>query len=310
MFQYILKRLGQTFLVLIGITLITFLLLNVVPGDPVAMMLDKRADEATIEKVRHEMGLDVPLHEQYIDFVKGAVKLDFGTSYFTKEVVTDAIVRCFKVTVKLAAMSFLFAVVLGITCGMIAAVYRGRWIDSTLMTLSVVGVSAPSFWIAIILQIVIGLKLDLLPISGFDGPLNYILPSIALGTRYAGSIARITRTSMLDVIKQDYIRTARSKGVKESVVIMKHALKNAMIPIVTLVGTELGNMLTGSMLIEKVFSIPGIGKLAVDAMSNRDLPLLQGPVVYIALVFVIVNLVVDLSYALIDPRIRYGKGEG
>ena len=310
MFQYILKRLGQTFLVLIGITLITFLLLNVVPGDPVAMMLDKRADEATIEKVRHEMGLDVPLHEQYIDFVKGAVKLDFGTSYFTKEVVTDAIVRCFKVTVKLAAMSFLFAVVFGITCGMIAAVYRGRWIDSTLMTLSVVGVSAPSFWIAIILQIVIGLKLDLLPISGFDGPLNYILPSIALGTRYAGSIARITRTSMLDVIKQDYIRTARSKGVKESVVIMKHALKNAMIPIVTLVGTELGNMLTGSMLIEKVFSIPGIGKLAVDAMSNRDLPLLQGTVVYIALVFVIVNLVVDLSYALIDPRIRYGKGEG
>lgn len=310
MFQYTLKRLGQTFLVLIGITLITFLLLNVVPGDPVAMMLDKRADEATIEKVRHEMGLDVPLHEQYIDFVKGAVKLDFGTSYFTKEVVTDAIVRCFKVTVKLAAMSFLFAVALGITCGMIAAVYRGRWIDSALMTLSVVGVSAPSFWIAIILQIVIGLKLDLLPISGFDGPLNYILPSIALGTRYAGSIARITRTSMLDVIKQDYIRTARSKGVKESVVIMKHALKNAMIPIVTLVGTELGNMLTGSMLIEKVFSIPGIGKLAVDAMSNRDLPLLQGTVVYIALVFVIVNLVVDLSYALIDPRIRYGKGEG
>ena len=310
MFQYTLKRLGQTFLVLIGITLITFLLLNVVPGDPVAMMLDKRADEATIEKVRHEMGLDVPLHEQYIDFVKGAVKLDFGTSYFTKEVVTDAIVRCFKVTVKLAAMSFLFAVVLGTTCGMIAAVYRGRWIDSALMTLSVVGVSAPSFWIAIILQIVIGLKLDLLPISGFDGPLNYILPSIALGTRYAGSIARITRTSMLDVIKQDYIRTARSKGVKESVVIMKHALKNAMIPIVTLVGTELGNMLTGSMLIEKVFSIPGIGKLAVDAMSNRDLPLLQGTVVYIALVFVIVNLVVDLSYALIDPRIRYGKGEG
>ena len=310
MFQYTLKRLGETFLVLIGITLITFLLLNVEPGDPVAMMLDKRADEATIEKVRHEMGLDVPLHEQYIDFVKGAVKLDFGTSYFTKEVVTDAIVRCFKVTVKLAAMSFLFAVVLGITCGMIAAVYRGRWIDSALMTLSVVGVSAPSFWIAIILQIVIGLKLDLLPISGFDGPLNYILPSIALGTRYAGSIARITRTSMLDVIKQDYIRTARSKGVKESVVIMKHALKNAMIPIVTLVGTELGNMLTGSMLIEKVFSIPGIGKLAVDAMSNRDLPLLQGTVVYIALVFVIVNLVVDLSYALIDPRIRYGKGEG
>ena len=308
MLSYILKRLAQTVLVLFGITLITFILLNVVPGDPVAMMLDKRADEETIEKVRHEMGLDVPLPEQYINFVKGAVRLDFGKSYFTKENVMDALVRSFKVTVKLAAMSFLFACVIGLTCGMIAAVYRGKWIDSLLMTLSMVGVSAPSFWIAIILQIVIGLNLDLLPISGFDGPLNYILPSIALGTRYAGSIARITRTSMLDVIKQDYIRTARSKGVKELLVIMKHALKNAMIPIVTLVGTELGYMLTGSMLIEKVFAIPGIGKLAVDGMMNRDLPLLQGTVVYIALVFVIVNLVVDISYAFIDPRIRYGKG--
>ena len=308
MLSYTLKRLGQTVLVLIGITLITFILLNVVPGDPVAMMLDKRADEATIAMVRHEMGLDIPLPEQYLNFVKGAVRLDFGKSYFTKEVVTDALVRSFKVTVKLAAMSFLFAVIIGITCGMIAAVYRGKWIDSFLMTLSMVGVSAPSFWIAIILQIFIGLKLDLLPISGFDGPLNYILPSIALGTRYAGSIARIMRTSMLDVIKQDYIRTARSKGVKENLVIMKHALKNAMIPIITLVGTELGYMLTGSMLIEKVFSIPGIGKLAVDGMMNRDLPLLQGTVVYIALVFVIVNLIVDLSYAFIDPRIRYGKG--
>lgn len=309
MLSYILKRLAQTVFVLFGITLITFILLNVVPGDPVAMMLDKRADEATIEKVRHEMGLDVPLPEQYTNFVKGAVHLDFGKSYFTKEDVMDALVRSFKVTAKLAAMSFLFACVIGLTCGMIAAVYRGKWIDSLLMTLSMVGVSAPSFWIAIILQIVIGLKLDLLPISGFDGPLNYILPSIALGTRYAGSIARITRTSMLDVIKQDYIRTARSKGVKEVLVIMKHALKNAMIPIVTLVGTELGYMLTGSMLIEKVFAIPGIGKLAVDGMMNRDLPLLQGTVVYIALVFVIMNLIVDISYAFIDPRIRYGKGE-
>ncbi len=308
MLSYTLKRLGQTILVLLGITLVTFILLNVVPGDPVAMMLDKRADAETIAKVRHEMGLDIPLWQQYLNFLKGAIHLDFGQSYFTKEVVTDALMRCFRVTVQLAAMAFIFALVIGLTCGIISAVKRGTWIDSLLMTLSMVGVSAPAFWVAIILQIVIGLKLDLLPISGFDGPLNYILPSIALGTRYAGSIARITRTSMLDVIKQDYIRTARSKGVAEKAVIMKHALKNAMIPIVTLVGTELGYMLTGSMLIEKVFSIPGIGNLAVDAMTNRDLPLLQGTVMYIALVFVVVNLVVDLSYAFIDPRIRYGKG--
>ncbi|CDC68032.1 MULTISPECIES: ABC transporter permease [environmental samples] len=308
MLSYTLKRLCQTIFVLIGITLITFILLNVVPGDPVAMMLDKRADEQTIEMVRHAMGLDVPLPQQYLNFLKGAIHLDFGKSYFTNEVVTDALVRAFMVTAKLAAMAFVFAVVIGVICGVVAAVNRGKWIDSLLMTLSMVGVSAPAFWVAIILQIVVGLKLDLLPISGFDGIPNYILPSIALGTRYAGSIARITRTSMLDVIKQDYIRTARAKGVTERLVIMKHALKNAMIPIVTLVGTELGYMLTGSMLIEKVFSIPGIGSLAVDGMTNRDLPLLQGTVMYIALVFVVVNLIVDLSYAFIDPRIRYGKG--
>lgn len=308
MLSYTLKRLCQTIFVLIGITLITFILLNVVPGDPVAMMLDKRADEQTIEMVRHAMGLDVPLPQQYLNFLKGAIHLDFGKSYFTNEVVTDALVRAFMVTAKLAAMAFVFAVVIGVICGVVAAVNRGKWIDSLLMTLSMVGVSAPAFWVAIILKIVVGLKLDLLPISGFDGIPNYILPSIALGTRYAGSIARITRTSMLDVIKQDYIRTARAKGVTERLVIMKHALKNAMIPIVTLVGTELGYMLTGSMLIEKVFSIPGIGSLAVDGMTNRDLPLLQGTVMYIALVFVVVNLIVDLSYAFIDPRIRYGKG--
>lgn len=308
MLSYTLKRLCQTIFVLIGITLITFILLNVVPGDPVAMMLDKRADEQTIEMVRHAMGLDVPLPQQYLNFLKGAIHLDFGKSYFTNEVVTDALVRAFMVTAKLAAMAFVFAVVIGVICGVVAAVNRGKWIDSLLMTLSMVGVSAPAFWVAIILQIVVGLRLDLLPISGFDGIPNYILPSIALGTRYAGSIARITRTSMLDVIKQDYIRTARAKGVTERLVIMKHALKNAMIPIVTLVGTELGYMLTGSMLIEKVFSIPGIGSLAVDGMTNRDLPLLQGTVMYIALVFVVVNLIVDLSYAFIDPRIRYGKG--
>jgi len=306
--KYTLKRLAQTVLVLLGITLVTFILLNVVPGDPVAMMLERRADVETIERVRDEMGLNDPYPVQYLRFLKGAIRLDFGKSYFSREVVTTALLRSFKVTVRLAAMSFVFAVVIGISCGLLAAINQGKALDSIVMTFSVAGVSAPSFWVAMILQIIIGVKLGLLPIAGFEGPTYYILPSIALGTRYAGSIARITRTSMIDVIRQDYIRTARSKGVKENLVIMKHALKNAMIPIVTLVGTELGNMLTGSMLIEKVFSIPGIGKMAVDAMSNRDLPMLQGVVVYIALVFVLVNLIVDLSYAYIDPRIRFGKG--
>lgn len=308
MLSYTGKRLLQTIFVLLGISLITFVLLQVVPGDPVALMLEKRADPETIAKVRKELGLDLPYYVQYLNFIKGAIHLDFGTSYFTKEVVTDALIRCFKVTVKLACMSFIFASVIGIPCGIFAAVKRGKGIDTVVMVLSIIGVSAPAFWVAIILQILFGLKLNILPISGFDTPASYILPSIALGARYAGNIARITRTSMLEVLGQDYIRTAKAKGAMRWAVILKHALKNAMIPIVTLVGTDFGYMLTGSMLIEKVFSIPGIGKLAVDAMSNRDLPLLEGTVMYIAFVFVVVNLIVDVSYAFLDPRIRYGKG--
>ena len=308
MLSYTGKRLLQTIFVLLGISLITFVLLQVVPGDPVALMLEKRADPETIAKVRKALGLDLPYYVQYLNFIKGAIHLDFGTSYFTKEVVTDALIRCFKVTVKLACMSFIFASVIGIPCGIFAAVKRGKGIDTVVMVLSIIGVSAPAFWVAIILQILFGLKQNILPISGFDTPASYILPSLALGARYAGNIARITRTSMLEVLGQDYIRTAKAKGATRWAVIMKHALKNAMIPIVTLVGTDFGYMLTGSMLIEKVFSIPGIGKLAVDAMSNRDLPLLEGTVMYIAFVFVIVNLIVDVSYAFLDPRIRYGKG--
>ena len=308
MLSYTGKRLLQTIFVLLGISLITFVLLQVVPGDPVALMLEKRADPETIAKVRKELGLDLPYYVQYLNFIKGAIHLDFGTSYFTKEVVTDALIRCFKVTVKLACMSFIFASVIGIPCGIFAAVKRGKGIDTVVMVLSIIGVSAPAFWVAIILQILFGLKLNVLPISGFDTPASYILPSLALGARYAGNIARITRTSMLEVLGQDYIRTAKAKGSIRWAVILKHALKNAMIPIVTLVGTDFGYMLTGSMLIEKVFSIPGIGKLAVDAMSNRDLPLLEGTVMYIAFVFVVVNLIVDVSYAFLDPRIRYGKG--
>ena len=308
MLSYTGKRLLQTIFVLLGISLITFVLLQVVPGDPVALMLEKRADPETIAKVRKELGLDLPYYVQYLNFIKSSIHLDFGTSYFTKEVVTDALIRCFKVTVKLACMSFIFASVIGIPCGIFAAVKRGKGIDTVVMVLSIVGVSAPAFWVAIILQILFGLKLNVLPISGFDTPASYILPSLALGARYAGNIARITRTSMLEVLGQDYIRTAKAKGAMRWAVILKHALKNAMIPIVTLVGTDFGYMLTGSMLIEKVFSIPGIGKLAVDAMSNRDLPLLEGTVMYIAFVFVVVNLIVDVSYAFLDPRIRYGKG--
>ncbi|MEG0075973.1 MAG: ABC transporter permease [Eubacterium sp.] len=307
--KYILKRIGQTVFVLFAISIIVFLLMNVLPGDPVALMLEKRADPATVEQVRHSLGLDKPLLVQYFDFLKGVFQGDLGTSYFTKEPVMETLTRSFFITLQLAASSFVFAVVIGVTCGMLAAIYRGKALDSTLMTCSIIGISAPSFWVAIILQIIFGLQLDLLPISGFASPIYFILPSIALGTRYAASIARITRTSMLDVINQDYIRTARAKGVKENVVMFKHAFKNALIPIVTLLGTQLGYMLGGSMLIEKIFTIPGIGNVLVTSLSNRDLPLLRGAMLYVAVAFVLVNLLVDISYAFIDPRIRVTGGK-
>jgi peptide/nickel transport system permease protein len=309
MTAYILKRLSQTIIVLWGVSLVTFILMNVVPGDPILLMLQKRATVETVERIRREMGLDRPLAEQYLNFVRNALRFDLGRSYFTKEPVTDVLVRRFGVTLRLASLSYAIALLLGISVGVASALQRGKFFDSLTMGGSVLGISAPVFWVAIILQMVFGLRLGWLPISGIKSASSFILPAIALGIRYMASIARVTRTSMLEIINQDYIRTARSKGLTEKVVIIKHALKNALIPIITLAGSELGNLLAGSMLTEWVFAIPGMGKMMVDSILMRDLPMLQGAVLYVAVIFVISNLVVDISYAFIDPRIRYAKGD-
>ena len=305
MLSYTGKRLLQTIFVLLGISLITFVLLQVVPGDPVALMLEKRADPETIAKVRKELGLDLPYYVQYLNFIKGAIHLDFGTSYFTKEVVTDALIRCFKVTVKLACMSFIFASVIGIPCGIFAAVKRGKGIDTVVMVLSIVGVSAPAFWVAIILQILFGLKLNVLPISGFDTPASYILPSLALGARYAGNIARITRTSMLEVLGQDYIRTARAKGVPGWKVIFKHALRNALIPVITYVGPMVAYILTGSMVVENIFTIGGLGSSFVTSITNRDYTMIMATTIFLAILMVVANLLTDIAYKFVDPRITF-----
>ena len=309
MLSYTAKRLAQTIFVLLGISLITFILLQVVPGDPVAMMLEKRADPETIAKVRHELGLDLPYHVQYLNFLKGAVRFDFGTSYFTKEVVSDALFRCFKVTVKLACMSFAFAAVIGIPCGIFSAVQRGKGIDTAVMILSIVGVSAPAFWVAIILQIYVGLRFDIFPVSGVKSPIGYVLPSAALGVRYAASIARITRASMLEVTGQDFVKTAYAKGLYSWRIILIHIFQNALVPIITVIGTDIGALLTGSMITENVFNIPGIGKLLIDAIHRRDIPLVQGGVIYVAAICVLIYFIVDILYAVINPNIRLTKGE-
>ncbi len=285
----------------------SFFVLNIVPGNPVEIMLGEFADKATIARVTHEMGLDQPIYIQYINWLKNMLTGDFGTSYFQNKPVIDILTSSFAVTAKLAGIAYVLAVVLGVFVGVVAAVNRGRWLDSLLMTISVFGISAPAFWIAIILQIVICLQLNLLPLSGINSFASFILPGIALGTRYAASIARITRTSMLEVLSQDYIRTAQAKGLKQRAVIIKHALRNALIPIITIAGTDLGNILTGSVLVESVFSIPGIGKMLVDSINTRDLPIVQGGVMYIAVICVVMYLVVDILYTVVDPRIRLGK---
>jgi len=269
-------------------------------------MLGDFATQETIDRVTHEMGLDKPVVLQYLHWLGNMLKGDFGTSYFQRQPVLLLLGKAFTVTAKLALSSYVLALVIGVGFGIIAAVFHNRFLDKLLMVFSIAGISAPNFWIAIILQIIFGLKLHWFPISGVRTFAAYILPTIALGTRYAASISRITRTSMLEVVKQDYIRTAKAKGLSRLQVTMGHAFRNALIPIVTVAGADLSNIFTGSMLIESVFSIPGIGKLFLDCIGNRDLPLVEGGVMYIAVICVIVYLLVDMLYTVIDPRIRLG----
>lgn len=304
MLKFTLRRLYQTIIVLLGVTLVTFTMVNVVPGDPVAVMLQKKADDATIDRIRDQMGLNDPLPAQYFRFLTNAVTGDFGNSYFQKKPVMELILRAFSVTGTLAVLVLAFAITLGVLMGTLAAVFRGKWVDRVIMMISTLGMAAPSFWLAIILQLIFGLTLKWLPISGLRQPSAYIMPSVALGMIYAASLARLTRTNILDAMNQDYIRTARSKGVGEFFVVAKHAFKNAGIPILTYLGTLIKSILGGSVLVETIFSINGLGKLLVEAIMKRDIPIIQGCTVYIAAVFVIANLLIDLTYGLFDPRIR------
>jgi peptide/nickel transport system permease protein len=303
-FQFILRRLLVAIPVLIGVTLITFILVNVVPGDPVLMMLEKRADQATIDRIRHQMGLDRPLPEQYLTFLVQACKGDLGESFRYKIPVTDLIKQRFPVTIRLATSAMLVALVIGLGVGILSAVKQYSVVDHASMVGALALVSAPIFWVAILSQIVFGLNLKWLPISGYYGIQYMVLPALVLGVRPAAGIARLTRSSMLEVIRQDYIRTARAKGLAERPVIFKHALKNALIPVVTVIGLELGGLLTGSILTETVFGIPGLGRLAIEGITYRDFPVIQGTVLFTAVVYVLANIIVDISYAFLDPRIR------
>lgn len=303
MASYFIKRIGQAFIVLIGVTLVTFVLLNIIPGDPVAVMLEKNSSPVLVANLRHEWGLDRPLPVQYGQFLLNAVTGNLGKSYFEKRDVIGMIFSGLSVTIRLGGLAFVFSIVVGLSCGVAAAVFRGKLIDRVLMTFAMLGISLPVFWISVVFQIVFGLYLHWLPISGIDSALGYVLPTIALGSTYTGSMARLVRTSVLEELSQDYVKTARSKGVRESFIIVKHVLRNAAIPVVTLSGTQIKSILGGSMIVETIFSISGIGKIAINAILVRDIPVIQGTVLYTAALFVLINLIVDLLYGVIDPKI-------
>ncbi len=305
--DYLIKRILLALGVIFAISAITFFVLNIVPGDPVRVMVGDMADEATIQRVREQMGLNKPVLEQYANWLTNMLHGDFGTSYTQRKAVVTLMGQAFGTTVKVAAFAYVFALALGLVVGVVAAVNHGRAADRILMALSIFGISAPSFWMAVILQIVFALTLKWFPLSGIKTWQAFVLPTVALGVRYAASIARVTRTSMLEVLSQDFMRTAEAKGISKWVIILKHGLRNALIPIITIAGTQLGDIFTGSILIESIFAMPGMGKLLLDAINARDLPLIQGGVMYIALICVVVYLVVDILYGVADPRIRLGE---
>lgn len=306
MWRYVLKRALLAVSIIFSISLITFLILNVLPGDPVSMMLGEFADANKIKEVRHNMGLDLPLWQQYLQWITNLLKGDFGSSYFQKKPVLFLILQAFQYTSYLAAIAYIIALIIGLFMGIIAAVNHGSWLDRVLMSISVLGISAPSFWVAILLQIYIGLKFKIFPVSGVQTSIGYVLPAIALGTRYAASISRVTRASMMEVMGQDFIRTAYAKGLAPFRIVMVHIFRNALIPVITIIGADIGSLLTGSMITENVFNIPGIGKLLIDAINRRDIPLVQGGVIYVAAVCVIIYFIVDVLYAVVNPNIKLG----
>lgn len=291
--------------VLIGVSLVIFTMVYFTPGDAAEMILGDMGTPEDKALMREKLMIDEPFIVRYVAYFKSFVfEGDLGTSYTTKRPVVDEILERFPTTIVLAGLSALLAAVIGIVAGIISATRQYSWFDNISTAISLIGVSMPNFWQGLMLILVFSVWLRWLPASGFDGPKYWILPVVTIGTSNAATIMRMTRSSMLEVIRQDYIRTARAKGQVERIVIWKHALKNALIPVVTTIGLTFGKMLGGAVLTESIFSIAGIGKLMVDAIKMRNTPVVQGGVIFIAFSLSLVNLVVDVLYAFIDPRIR------
>ncbi len=306
MLGYVLRRLLLAVPTLAGVLVVTFLLLYVAPGDPVSEMVGERADAETISRLRAELRLDDPLPVQFGHYVGNIARGNLGTSYITGRPIARDLAERFPKTLQLAGAAMLLATILGISIGVVAATRPGGWVDRLSLGLTYVGISFPVYWVGLLLILLFAVTLRWLPPSGYGGPEYLVLPALALGMRSIAFLARMTRSSMLDTLSSDFVRTARAKGLRERTVVIRHALRAALIPIITVVGLDFGSYLTGSILTETIFSWPGIGRYVVNAISRRDLPAIQGAVLFLSGVFVLVNLVTDLAYAKADPRVGRG----
>ena len=301
----IIKRIGQTVVILLGVALLIFIMLRIIPGNAIVTMMGEHANAEAIERMTAELGLDQPFYVQFWRYISGVFSGDLGTSYSLNHPVGELIATSFPNTMRLAVAAALFAWILGIVCGIIAAVRKNGILDHAFMGVSLLGVSVPVFMVAMVLQYLLAYKLKLFPISsGNAGAIGYVLPAIALGWNSAGSIARLTRSTLAEVLQEDYIDTARAKGLRRLPVITRHALRNAVLPVITMMAVQLSSLLSGAVICETVFSINGIGRLAVQAIEGRDIPLLQGTILFSTALVILGNLVADCLYSLLDPRIR------
>ncbi|WP_408008621.1 nickel ABC transporter permease [Pseudalkalibacillus sp. A8] len=312
MISLIVRRILQLVLLLVGISFIVFMSMHFSPGDPASIIGGPTATESDIEAIRDDLGLNDPVLVQYGNYMAGVVQGDLGFSYQSKQSVSEAIITRFPNTLNLAIASMIIAVVIGVTAGIISALKQNSWLDISSTTVALAGISIPNFWLGTVLILIFAVNLQWLPVGGLSAPFwtiegvkQLILPAITLGTGSAAMIARMSRSTMLEVIRADFVRTARAKGVKEKSVVWVHALRNAMIPVITVIGLNFGFLLGGTIITEQVFAINGVGRLMIEAIAARDFPMVQGSVLLVATLFVLVNLIVDIIYAFIDPRISY-----
>ncbi len=305
MVKYIAKRALMMIPVLLGVILLVFFIMNLASGNAVLLILGENATEEAVAVKTQELGLDQPILVRYLNYVADLVRGDMGTSYFSSRSVADEVLSRFPATLKLAVVSAMISTLLAIPLGIFAAVKQNTLFDNFSMILSLVGNSMPAFWLALMLMMLFAEKLGWLPAQGMnDGWRSYVLPAVSIGFINMAAIARTTRSTMLETVRQDYIRTARAKGVDEDVVVMDHAFPNALIPTITVIGVQFGNLLGGAILVETVFAWPGLGRLMVQSVNNRDVPLVLGCIVILSISYSVVNLLVDLVYGFVDPRVR------